>query len=95
MKLPRLTTRHLLALVALVSLGLGFTAWMERRGVVFQREAARHMEAWLIVGPNADDPRLSERAKYNLRMARKYHLAAGTPWMPVSRDPPMPGPDPV
>jgi hypothetical protein len=36
MNLPRLTTRRLLALVALVGLALGLAAWMQRRSEQLQ-----------------------------------------------------------
>jgi hypothetical protein len=40
------------------------------------------------------DPIEPALVRYHSEMAEKYKRAARYPWMPVSPDPPEPGPDP-
>lgn len=88
MKLPKVTTRHLLILAALVALGLGFRGWMHRRGDYFSAETTRYAKACLMEGPQLGGD--ARRRAYYWEMARKYERAARNPWLPVFPDPPEP-----
>ncbi len=89
MRPPRATTRHLLLLVALVGLGLGLVAWVQRRADHFRAEAGRHPEAWLVEVAR-DGHSGSPRSEHHLVLARKYEAAASRPWLSVEPDPPEP-----
>jgi hypothetical protein len=87
--LPRLTTRHLLVLVALVGLALGSVAWMQRRAASFRGVAAHHRSRIILVGPPSS---LFDLTVYHMEMAQKYERAARYPWLLVEPDPPEPMP---
>ncbi len=85
MKLPRLTIRRLMLVVAIAGLVLGVL--VERRAR-FLRIAARHKIP-------ASDPAFNYRGFYIPRrliyhgmMESKYERAARYPWLPVAPDPP-------
>ncbi len=90
MRLPRLTVRLLLIVVALLALTLGLAGWMQRRAVTFRLEAARQYQGWVDhARPDPrDDP--GPEASYHLAMYEKYLKAASRPWLPVAPDPPAP-----
>jgi hypothetical protein len=88
MKFPRFTTRHLLSLIALADLALGFTAWMERRAVAFRALADFHAERSRQVSYAC---RINSKLlEYHEALAGKYKTAAERPWMPVEPDAPEP-----
>jgi hypothetical protein len=93
MKLPRLTVRRLMILVALGALA-SYAAYLVRRSEAFRAEADRHRLAW--VSPVAwlslidRDTRVPAKADYHHAMKWKYERAARYPWLPVEPDPPEP-----
>lgn len=101
MRLPRLTTRRLMALVALAALVAAVYAGLERRRAYYRRLAREH---WALVAANSvvqvnanrtiyrASPSLRKRqiAHHHASLAIKYDNAASRPWLPVPPDPPEP-----
>jgi hypothetical protein len=88
MRLPRLTTRRMMVLVAVVAVLIGCALRRHR----FLELASRHGEV-ACPGPKStpDQVRwIMLRNDYNARMYRKYRLAAWLPFLPVPPDPPPP-----
>jgi hypothetical protein len=91
MKLPRFTIRRLMVATAIVAVVFGVYGWTMRRSTIFRREAAKHLEDTLVLGPFTYFPNDSEpRAAYHWALAEKYSRAARYPWLPVAPDPPEP-----
>ncbi len=86
MNLPRPTTRHLLALIALVGLGLGSIAELHRRSVAFDRLSKYHIQAAMNLHPPRQHGPIP-RADWHARLGAKYRAAAERPWLPVEPDP--------
>jgi hypothetical protein len=69
-------TRQLLVLVALAGVVLALVAWVERRRGVFESEASRHLEMWLVqVGDDSHGG--SPRADYHRSYAVGANLYRG------------------
>ncbi len=96
MRLPRMTTRRWMVVVALVGLLMGgaiggirlkqrhdyFLSWARYHSAFegYRRNVAQHDH----------DPVLARMIDHNAMMARKYREAARYPWLPVEPDPPEP-----
>jgi hypothetical protein len=104
MRIPRLTTRRLMAIAACVAIAV------EASRRVDQRRAMAHCHAWaeeegycslyadLDFGfcSGCAQPGInglltpSRKSEYHHRMKHKWLYAASRPWLPVSPDPPEP-----
>ena len=82
----RVTVLRLMAMVAVVALGLGIVAWMGRRSAWLRAESVRHIKE--AAGAASGGP--SARINFHLEMFEKYRRAASHPWLPVEPDPPEP-----
>jgi len=92
MRLPRITTRRLMVLVAVAAI-FAFGAVMVRKAREYRHAAARHAIKARIIELEAGPATISkdrERAAYHSRMKGKYDRAASRPWLPVPPDPPPP-----
>jgi len=106
MRLPRLTTRRLMALVMLLAFSMGAMVQMRRLRLSYQAQAARHSAlerssrriASYAAGlrnvglePRGDGgAALGRRAAYHAAMRQKYERAARYPWLSIAPDPPPP-----
>jgi hypothetical protein len=89
MRLPRMTTRRWMILVAVVGMALDLWVLLQRRTERFTRIAEYH---------ESHDPYLRPRFSWYIppfevwhhQMALKYRRAADEPWLPVAPDPPEP-----
>jgi hypothetical protein len=91
MKLPRFTTRRMMALVALAAMAFALVAWMERRAAEYRKKAVFYeaMVITMVWQDHSPPPGLA----HNLwagKMASKYRYAASYPWLPVEPYPPEP-----
>jgi hypothetical protein len=91
MRLPRLTTRRLMVLVAVVALPLAIRAGIESRRERLRRWEGDHLNSYLA---NANSARKTDRSKrlarYHVDLARKYDRAVLRFWLPFPPDPPAP-----
>jgi hypothetical protein len=95
MRLPRITIRRWLAVVAVVGIVLGVT--IERRNRL--RKIAAHHQAQfkklvsqehiILFAGSSDDP-IMRRLERHESMRLKYEHAAREPWLSVDPDPPEP-----
>lgn len=99
MRLPRMTTRRWMVVVAIIGLAMGGIVGgfrMGRRRDDFLKRARYHrsMEmAYRTFRPTPTwvmTPRVSETTAHYATMANKYRYAAQYPWLPVEPDPPEP-----
>jgi hypothetical protein len=104
MRLPRMTTRRLMAAVAYLAIPLAFLIAMDRRVTRFVRAAEYHKEQVALLGRLgreehlgggsvrgiAPPPKAIRAREYHSRMAENYRHAARYPWLPVEPDPPEP-----
>jgi hypothetical protein len=95
MRIPRLTLRRLMLLVASAALGLGALAWHGRMERLSQEYAMRSLSFRRNGGPRPRFPApaarpLSARERWEDEMVAKYHRASERPWLPVAPDPPPP-----
>jgi hypothetical protein len=84
MKLPRLTIRRLMIVVAVVAMIFGTGIWMYRRSVNFRAIADDHQRRLL------DLPLSKQQVSWHLDLIEKYRFAEHYPWLPVPPDPPEP-----
>jgi hypothetical protein len=99
MRLPRMTTRRLMVLVAIVA-SLVWGAMMGVRSYDCYR-IARYFgdqeRGWRIIASRKEDPKQaqfhSECIQYCAMLSAKYRLAMWRPWLPVAPDPHAPGYD--
>ena len=96
MRLPRMTTRRWVVVVALVGLLMGGAIGgirLKQRHDYFL-SCARYHSAFegyrRNVAQHDHDPVLARMIDYNAMMARKYREAARFPWLPVEPDSPEP-----
>jgi hypothetical protein len=94
MRMPRLTLRRLMILVALLAVPLAFWGVLERRRSRFEHLSSYHRG---LAGPalwptyeGAKPIFPTEQGRGHDRLAVKYAEAARRPWMPVEDDPPEP-----
>lgn len=93
----RVSTRAIMALVALVAVALGAWRWGEARRSEFRALAHRHHGqywhyAYRATGLHDEaEPRDYMRSAYHRAMMEKYRCAAEWPWLPVPPDWPEPG----
>jgi hypothetical protein len=103
MRLPRLTTRRLMALVAVVALVLASTVTLLRHLISRGREFEGRAEVYkygsladqdcgcAVALPTTPETLRRERMRaYSARLYRKYRRAALYSWLPVPPDPPPP-----
>ena len=103
----RLSTRHLMFLVAAVAVLLGaFRTWRDvsyrwRQAAFHEDMAAFHRGRWprnmnraAAAALTATTRRRPELAVFYSRMKVKWELAAENPWLPVEDDPPWMSPKP-
>jgi hypothetical protein len=89
----RFGLRGQMVVVAVVAIGLGLSAWMQRRGAHFRALYVYHINQVGLVSSPKPWPH-EVRAIYHLAMGEKYRTAALRPWFPVAPDPPAPeGPE--
>jgi hypothetical protein len=89
MRLPRMTTRRWMIVVAILAVGLADVG--RRRHLALRQRAAYHEKIERLVTDTA--PKLPANAAIRDRHARlkeKYWRAARYPWLPVEPDPPEP-----
>src|SRR5262249_5072297 len=103
MRLPRLTTRRLMVLVAVVGIILG----LETRRIQFLELASYHSGqamptmrfrydgVWITQDvfpdlPSGTKAYRTTRSEWHAGLADKYARAARYPWLPVPHDPPPP-----
>ncbi len=94
MRLPRMTTRRWMIVVAVVAVGCAAVASLvERRRERFARIAERHVSVFLTPITRFPDPerRSAKRLDWHSKMADKYLHATRYPWLPLAPDPPKPG----
>ena len=79
MRLPRMTTRRWMIVVAVAAL---LTGWfvLARRSAHYRREALYHSWAAARAASREHD--------YHYRLVKKYKRAAYRPWFPLDPDPP-------
>ncbi len=102
MRLPRMTTRRWMAVVAVVGLlmGLAIVGYrLKQWHSYFVARAVHHrsMEVvfksfggTLLANSNRIRASVSENLGYHVAMARKYRHAARFPWLSIAPDPPEP-----
>lgn len=93
MKLPRLTTRRWMLIVAILAVLIAATTELKRRRARFQWLAEYHLEnsgpLWRATYQGAQSKR-PWTGQWHLELSRKYDRAALAPWFPVAPDPPPP-----
>lgn len=90
MKLPRLTIRRLMAVVAMAAVLSRIPAWMAWRRKQFQELSWSHAgESFAVTRFPGVGPK-HPRWLYHRAMMEKYRNAANHPWWPVLPDPPKP-----
>src|SRR3954470_4448765 len=100
--MPRLTTRRLMASVALFSLAFGLPLGTLRTMLAREQRTTWHSveystietEQMAMVRMRVSDPSRSEllarRAAFHRAMRDKWWAASRRPWLPVEPDPPEP-----
>jgi hypothetical protein len=89
LRLPRITTRRLLILVAALAVILGILTTLQRRRERFRRLALEYFSASKAVYTGPDDLTMQG---YHADLAAKYKAAADSPWLPLEPDlPPTDG----
>ena len=90
MRLPRMTTRRWMVVVAVLSVGLATVA--HHRGLVLRQRAAYHEKIERLVTDTsaAQVPVNAAIRDRHARLKEKYWRAARYPWLPVGADPPEP-----
>jgi hypothetical protein len=94
MRLPRMTTRRWMIVVAMIGVALGGLEVLRRRREYDLAMAAHHNALF----DNAMNPPrvikdfrpLAEYTDYHLKLMGKWIKAARSPWLPVEPDPPEP-----
>jgi hypothetical protein len=87
MRLPRLTTRRLLVLVAVVGIVLGAGQELRRRSARYREISNRHFAA---LGFEGSGSVWEPAPRWHSAMWKKYDRLARYPWLPVEPDPPPP-----
>jgi hypothetical protein len=88
MRLPRMTTRRWMVVVAIFGLAIGLSRWLWLRSVAFRRLADLHNSQAMggIPGKAKDFP----KQLFHRKMGEKYSRAVRYPWLPVEPDPTEP-----
>jgi hypothetical protein len=90
MRLPRLTTRRLMALVVVVAILFALaTPWLTLDHKALVERRSNFMLQWFDHS-RAETSCTGEKSAYHAAMARKYLFAAKHPRLPVLPDPPPP-----
>jgi hypothetical protein len=99
MRLPRITIRRMMIVVALAGIALGLWT-IKRRQEEFRELAGRHgyfagmmgLDAWESreAGDHQRALNREEKQAIHQRLQIKYARAARYPWLPVEPDPPAP-----
>jgi hypothetical protein len=99
MRLPRMTTRRWMVVVAAAGFVLGARRLADRRAYFLTRaeveadRAADYANDRACLREEYDGPGMYDRFRdHYLGLARKYRIAARRPWLPVEPDPEPPRP---
>jgi hypothetical protein len=94
MKLPRITLRRLMILVAAVAIPLALWGVLERRRIRFEQLSSYHRGlAGPAIWPTNEGAKPifpTELGRWHHELAIRYAEAARRPWMPVEDDSPTP-----
>jgi hypothetical protein len=95
MRLPRVTIKRMLVLVAITSVIFSVLVALQRRSERFRRRAAEYTSAIHSVyfaDVNGEDGMVltATAADYHGDLSLKYKAAANRPWLPLESDPPPP-----
>jgi hypothetical protein len=90
MRLPRMTTRRWMIVVAVVGIALGMIERHERFRWIAVRHRGNVPKNLPGIKPVGMEDKVWRLFEWHESMARKYERAARYPWLPVEPDPPEP-----